>query len=152
MEIGGWNKPFPICSRLCSHRCEKRRPTTASVVGKMLLARVVGAVCVRYRCVPLWRFRILDFPFLVENIIREEDNNNSASGCRRRLEDAISNMFSFVLLPMWEKETHNSKCCGKTLGSFYASFLFQMSLCTPLAVSDLGFSVLSRNSYNGGWQ
>ena len=71
---GGSKKRFPICSRLCSRRCEKGRPTTASVVGKMLLR------------------------------------------------------------------------------SFYGSFLFQMSLCTPLALSDLGFSVLSRNSYNGGGQ
>ena len=34
---GGSKKRFPICSRLCSRRCEKRRPTTASVVGKMVL-------------------------------------------------------------------------------------------------------------------
>ncbi len=81
------------------------------------------------------------------------NNNNIYSGGIRRLEEAVSNMFSFVLAPMWEKETHNSKCCGKNaLRSLYGSFLCQISLCTPLALSELAFSVYSNNYNNGGGQ
>ena len=80
-----------------------------------------------------------------------EGDNNICSGGNRRPEEAVSNMFSFVFAPVCEKETHNSKCCGKNaLRSLYGSFLCQISLCTPLALSDLAFSVLSNNYYYGG--
>ncbi len=80
-----------------------------------------------------------------------DNNNNICSGGNRRLEGAISNMFSFMLAPMCEKETHYSKCCGKNaLRSLYGSFLCQISLCTPLALSELAFSVYSSNYNNGG--